>query len=333
MTTFGSQTIRIALDTMGGDLGHVPVVQAAVQLLQKNSDVHVLLVGDEQRLGEAVSTLDDVSSSRLEIVHASDVVTMSDAPSTAVRGKKDSSMRVAVNQVKNGTADACVSCGNTGALVATSKFVLNTIDGIRRPAILSPIPAVNGVTLMLDLGANATCKAKDLFDFGLMGSVVAEREYSLEAPRVGLLNIGTESGKGSDTLQEASELLTASGLNYAGFVEANQIFDESIDVVVTDGFSGNIALKTMEGFARYLAGRLSRLQNADAQEPVSADQLIDPRTHNGASLVGLKGIVIKSHGAADSTAIYHALESATAEVRADLPGQIAQGILRLANNP
>lgn len=316
---------------MSGDLGAEVVVRAAVASLEKHSRLRVILVGDEDVLRGHVARLAEPVS-RIEIRHASEVVSMSDAPAEVLRKKKDSSMRVAINLVRDGDAQACVSAGNTGALMATARFVLKMLPGIDRPAILAELPAIGGTVHMLDLGANTTCTPEQLFQFAVMGSIVAGDVARIENPRVALLNIGDEDTKGHDSVKQAASLLQQSSLNYTGFIEGNHIFSGKADVIVTDGFTGNVALKTMEGTvglaSRYLKeaftdGWFARLQAMLASNVLKNLAIrMDSRNYNGASLVGLNGIVIKSHGSADSYAFQHAIETALVEVRNGVPKQI-----------
>ena len=316
---------------MSGDLGAEVVVRAAAATLQKYRNLELILVGDSDELRVLVSSIigDD---SRLRIEHASEVVEMSEAPADALRKKKDSSMRVAVNLVKEGAADACVSAGNTGALMATAKFVLKMLPGIDRPAIIAELPAMGGSVHMLDLGANTQATADHLFQYAVMGSIVAGDIMGIEDPRVALLNIGAEDTKGHDTVKEAAAALNASTLNYVGFVEGTDLMSGKADVVVTDGFSGNVALKTIEGtvsYGKYLLARafkrnwITKLQAVLASSVLrSLGAEMDSRNFNGATLVGLNGIVIKSHGSADAYAFQHAIDTAIVEVRKQLPQQI-----------
>ncbi len=323
----------IAVDAMSGDHGARICVPACLRFLHEHGDSRLLLVGDEPLLHRLASARSG-SESRFAIVHASQVVTMDDSARDAVRHKKDSSMRVAIDLVKRGDANACVSAGNTGALMATARFVLKTLPGIDRPAIISAIPAVGGHTHMLDLGANARCTAEQLFQFALMGSITAQEVHRLQRPRVGLLNIGEEEIKGHEIVQEAAALLLASGLNYVGFVEGDDIFHGDVDVVVTDGFTGNVALKTMEGVAKMIAqltreeftrSPFTRLQGLAAMSALKALKArLDPRRYNGASLVGLNGVVVKSHGGADEVAFCNALDMARLEAHTDLPARISK---------
>jgi len=316
---------------MSGDLGAEVVVRAAAATLLKYRNLELILVGDSDELRGLVSSIigDD---SRLRVEHASEVVEMSEGPAEALRRKKDSSMRVAINLVKEGAADACVSAGNTGALMATAKFVLKMLPGIDRPAIIAELPAMGGSVHMLDLGANTQATADHLFQYAVMGSIVAGDIMGIEDPRVALLNIGAEDTKGHDTVKEAAAALNASTLNYVGFVEGTDLMSGKADVVVTDGFSGNVALKTIEGtvsYGKYLLARafkrnwITKLQAVLASSVLrSLGAEMDSRNFNGATLVGLNGIVIKSHGSADAYAFQHAIDTAIVEVRKQLPQQI-----------
>lgn len=328
-----TETVVISLDAMGGDIGPDAVVPAAVTALSRNPDLQLILVGDqpviEQHLGSQRGLID---SGRLSIHHASEVVDMDELPSRALRFKKDSSMRVAIDLVKQGSAQAAVSAGNTGALMATARYVLKTLPGIDRPAILTAIPSIKGRTLMLDLGANVGCTAEHLFQFAVMGSVLATAVDGIDTPRVGLLNIGEEEIKGNDQVKEAARLLYDSSLNYIGFVEGDDVYKGDVDVVVCDGFIGNVALKTSEGVAKMIAhfmkeeftrNLLTRLAGIIALPVIRAfRRRVDPRNYNGASLLGLRGIVIKSHGGADALAFANAIEVAVKEVEKAVPDRI-----------
>jgi len=310
----------IAVDAMSGDLGAEVVVRAARACLDRHANLELILVGDPELLGSLLTRIVG-NEPRLSVEPASQVVGMSEAPADALRKKKDSSMRVAVNLVKEGRAEACVSAGNTGALMATGKYVLKMLPGIDRPAILAELPSIGGTVHMLDLGANTECTPEHLFQFAVMGTIVTGDMRRLEAPRIALLNIGVEDTKGQ-----------ASGLNYVGYSEGNEIFSGKTDVVVTDGFTGNVALKTMEGTVGLVTNYLKRAftENAFAKlQAFMASPVLkrlrartDARQYNGASLVGLDGIVVKSHGSADSVAFQHAIETALVEVRNQVPRQI-----------
>ena len=313
---------------MGGDHGPSVTVPAALRALADNPQLRLTLVGDEPTLAALLPRAEP----RITIRHASQVVAMDELPSSALRGKKDSSMRVAIDLVKSGEVAACVSAGNTGALMATARFVLKTLPGIDRPAILAELPAVGGSTLMLDLGANADCTTEHLLQFAVMGSVVAREVHGMAKPRVGLLNIGAEEIKGNEAVREASQQLQGSGLNYIGFVEGNDIFTDRVDVVVSDGFSGNVALKTAEGLgrmiSRFLREEFSRNLITKCAGAIAMPVLrrfrdrVDPARYNGASLVGLRGIVVKSHGGADVVALTHAIRIAALEVEKAVPKRI-----------
>ncbi len=323
--------VTLSLDAMSGDLGAEVVVRAAAATIRKYENVNLILVGDETVLAGMVERFVD-DASRIEIQHASEIVEMSEPPADALRRKKDSSMRVAINLVKEGVADGCVSSGNTGALMATSKFVLNTQKGIDRPVFIAELPAKGGSLHMLDLGANTQATAQQLFQFAVMGSIVSSDIHGIKAPRIALLNIGAEDIKGNDTVREAADLLQASTLNYVGFIEGNDLFSGRADVVVTDGFTGNVALKTIEGavglvhhflkqaFTRNWFSRLQAILASPVLRRLSAE--MDSRHYNGATLAGLNGIVIKSHGGADALAFQHAIDTAIVEVRDQLPQQI-----------
>ena len=255
-----------------------------------------------------------------------------DKPADALRKKKDSSMRLAINLVKEGSAQAVVSAGNTGALMATAKYVLKMLPGIDRPAIIAELPSIGGTVHMLDLGANTLGSPEQLFQFAVMGSIVTSDIRQLERPRIALLNIGVEDTKGHDVVRDAAALLNESGLNYVGFIEGNELFSGKADVVVTDGFTGNVAIKTMEGtvglcvqrlrraFGRNLFSKIQAFLAGPVLKNVAVE--MDSRNYNGASLVGLNGIVIKSHGSADSYAFQHAIDTALVEVRNQVPMQI-----------
>jgi glycerol-3-phosphate acyltransferase PlsX len=329
----------ISLDAMSGDRGAEIVVRAAKTALDKHVNLELILVGDEAELTGHVTRIIGTDS-RLSIRHSTEVVAMSEAPADALRKKKDSSMRVAIDLVKDGVAEACVSAGNTGALMATAKFVLKMLPGIDRPAIIAELPAIGGTVHMLDLGANTVSDADQLFQFAVMGSIITADIRRIKRPRVALLNIGVEVTKGNDTVRDAAARLNQSGLNYVGFIEGNEIFSGKADVVVTDGFTGNVALKTMEGttglishyvrtaFTRNLFTRLQAVLAGPVLRGLRAD--MDPRDYNGASLVGLNGIVIKSHGGADSYAFAHAIETALVELRNQVPRQIGNLLEREA---
>ena len=319
---------------MGGDHGPSVVVPAALQALAEHADLALILVGDEQVLARELGAHGAEAGERLQIRHASQTVAMDEPPASALRTKKDSSMRVAIDLVKDGTAHACVSAGNTGALMATARFVLKTLPGIDRPAICVALPTIMGHTHMLDLGANLDADAETLFQFAVMGAALTSAVDNINRPSVGLLNIGSEEIKGHEQVKEAGRLLAASELNYAGFIEGDDIYAGTVDVVVCDGFVGNVALKTSEGVARmirhYMEQEFRRTLWTKMVAALALPVLralkarIDPRQYNGASLLGLQGIVIKSHGGADVVAFTNAIKEAVLEVRKNVPQRIAR---------
>jgi glycerol-3-phosphate acyltransferase PlsX len=324
----------IALDAMGGDHGPSVTVPAAKKALSEIANIQLVLVGDEAQLIAELEKLGMSKESRISIQHASEVVAMDEAPALALKKKKDSSMRVAINLVKEQNVQACVSAGNTGALMATSKFVLKTIPGISRPAICSILPSITGHTLMLDLGANLECSPENLLEFAIMGSVLAQSVDGLERPTVGLLNIGSEAMKGSDSIKQASQLIASSGVNYHGFVEGDDIYKGTVNVVVADGFVGNVSLKTGEG----LAALVNHVLRSEFKKNlvtkfaaiialpvlVAVRKILDPRRYNGASLLGLNGIVVKSHGGADTSSFFNAIKIASIEIEKDVPQRISR---------
>lgn len=329
-----SQPVTIAIDAMGGDRGPATTVAAALTYRRENGhdNLCLLLVGQEQVLREELRRQQATESDHLKICHASELVAMDESPALALRGKKDSSMRVALNLVKQGKADACVSAGNTGALMATARFVLKTLPDIDRPALCTALPSARGHVHMLDLGANVDSSAEHLLQFAVMGSALANVVDDIAQPRVGLLNIGAEDIKGNEQVRQAAALLSSSQLNYAGFIEGDGIFLGDCDVVVCDGFVGNISLKTGEGLAKlirqFMQEEFKRTWFSRAAAIVALPVLralkrrIDPRRHNGASLLGLQGIVIKSHGSADEMAFANAIQIAVLEVEKALPTHI-----------
>lgn len=319
---------------MGGDHGPQVVIPAAISALKKHPNVNLILVGDQDTIKHHLLQNQVMDDPRLQIHHASQKVEMDELPSQALRGKKDSSMRVAINLVKQGTAAACVSAGNTGALMATARFVLKTLPGIERPAIVSTLPTMKGHTYMLDLGANVDSSAAHLVQFAVMGSVLAELVDGKPNPSVGLLNIGSEEIKGNERVKEASRLLEQTDLNYQGYVEGDGLYHGDVDVLVCDGFVGNVALKTSEGvvhmirhFLRQSFSRnwLTKLAGLIAS-PVLKNfrNELDPRAYNGANLIGLQGIVIKSHGGADEFAFANAINIAIIEAEKDVPNNISK---------
>lgn len=325
---------------MGGDHGPHVTVPAALDFRREHADVDIVLVGRRDAIEAELSRHGAAPDRGLRVRHAEEIVAMDEPPVQAMRYKKDSSMRVAVNLVKAGEAHACVSAGNTGALMAISRFVLKTLPAIDRPAIASGVPnAGGGYTYVLDLGANVDCTPEQLMQFGVMGAMLVAAVEHKERPRVGLLNIGVEDIKGNDTVKQAGELLRASGLNFHGNVEADDIYKGTVDVVVCDGFVGNSVLKASEGVAHMIVGflrqefsrSLLRRMSALMAMPVltALRARMDPGNYNGASLLGLKGIVIKSHGSADRHAFGQALRRAVEVVRNDLVRHISESMARV----
>lgn len=332
--------ITVAVDTMGGDTGPPVTVAAALAFLAETPKARVILVGREEEVRRALGAPRASIADRVTVQAASEVVEMDEPPADALRRKKDSSMRVAINLVRDDAAQACVSAGNTGALMAISRFVLKTLPGIDRPAIASQLPTRTGVTTALDLGANVNCTPDQLMQFAVMGSAMVAAVDGIERPTVGLLNIGEEDIKGNDVVKQTAELLKASDLNYYGNVEGNDIYKGTVDVIVCDGFVGNVALKTSEGLALMLSeflreeftrNPLRKLLAVFALPVIKAfKRRVDPRRYNGATLIGLKGIVVKSHGSADVLAFQHALQKAYAEAAHGVLERIAR---RLAAMP
>ena len=331
-------TVTVAIDCMGGDHGPQVTVPAALDFVRKHADVMVVLVGQEEVVRQYLSSTD---TPRVSLRHASQVVAMDEAPALAIRNKKDSSMRVAIDLVKHGEADACVSAGNTGALMAISRFVLKTLPGIDRPAICGVLPTSKGHVHMLDLGANVDCTPEHLLQFAIMGaSLVASLEHNDgEEPTVGLLNIGEEDIKGNDVVKRAAELLRNSGLNFVGNIEGDGVYKGEAEVSVCDGFVGNVALKASEGLAQMLAGFLKQEFKRNLLTKLIAllalpvlnnfKKHVDHRRYNGATLLGLRGIVVKSHGSADVFSFGNALARAADEARSGVLARISARVALL----
>ena len=315
-------TITLAVDAMGGDHGPSVTIPASINALSKYDQLHIILVGDKELIQTELQK-NKYTNTRLSIQHASEVVEMDESPQSALKNKKDSSMRVAINLIKEEKAQACVSAGNTGALMATARYVLKMLPGIDRPAIASSLPSQKGTTYMLDLGANTDCTAENLLQFAVMGAMLVSSVTGNPKPSIGLLNIGSEDIKGNEVVKQAGELLRRSHLNFYGNVEGNDIFKGTTDVVVCDGFVGNVALKSAEGIAqlmgRFLTQEFKRNWITKSMAFVSLLVLnrfkkrLDPRRYNGASFLGLKGIVVKSHGGADSYSFFYAIRTAIEE--------------------
>jgi glycerol-3-phosphate acyltransferase PlsX len=324
---------------MGGDHGPTEIIPSALHVLSRQSNLHLVLVGQEEILLKVLAENNAAPNEQISIKHASETVEMHELPSRALRKKKDSSMRVAINMVQEGAAHACVSAGNTGALMAISRFVLKMLPGIDRPAICSTMPALERHTHLLDLGANVDSSSEQLLQFAVMGSELASAAENIDNPTVALLNIGSEEMKGNDRVKLAATLLGESHLNYVGFAEGTDIYSGKFDVIVCDGFVGNIALKASEGVAALMSqhakntfqksfyGKLAALVTM----PVLRDirRKLDPRRYNGASLLGLRGIVVKSHGSADKLSFAHAIEEAIVEVEKNVPERISARLEKL----
>lgn len=335
---------RISVDAMGGDYGIETTVPACLSAIKKLPNLQISIVGISQNIKNFLLSIKakyDVK--RLLIIHATQVVKMDESPALALRNKKDSSMRVAINLIKDGRSDACVSAGNTGALMATAKFVLKTPREIHRPAIVYAIPSLNRITkkvdpvYMLDLGANVNCSSEQLFQFAIMGSVLSANLKNKKHPRIALLNIGEEEMKGLETIKQTAKMLkNCNNINYIGYIEGNDIFSSKADVIVCDGFAGNIALKTIEGTAKIISYMLknnsSNMIISKLTTLISAPLLVNIKRklnmdqYNGASLLGLKGIVIKSHGSASAKAFETAIYEAIKEIKHNIPQKIQSQI-------
>jgi len=326
--------VTVAIDCMGGDHGVHVTVPAALGLLRSDPAVSFVLVGRQELIQRELDALQFAPGARARIEHASEMVGMDESPVAALRAKKDSSMRVAVNLVERGEAAACVSAGNTGALMAISRFVLKMLPGIDRPAIATILPTVKGHTYILDLGANVNCEPEHLLQFGIMCAELVSSVENKARPTVGLLNVGVEDIKGNEQVKQAAELMRSSGLNFHGYVEGDDIYKGTTDIVVCDGFVGNIALKTSEGLAQMLAtylreefsrNALTKLIGLVASPVISAfKKRVDHRRYNGASLLGLRGIVVKSHGSADAFAFEFAIQRAIEEARTGVLAHITE---------
>ena len=325
-------SITIALDVMSGDNGAAPAILGSIKALQSIDDLRVDLVGDQNIINQALESIDMSLRERITIIHTKEFIKMDEDILSAIRNKKQSSMRLSINRVKNNEAHACVSAGNTGALMSLSKIILKTIDGIDRPAICTSLPTKKKFMQVLDLGANIECNAQNLYQFAVMGSSVVKSLEISDNPRVGLLNIGAEEFKGRDEIKLAADLLNKSNINYAGFVEGNGMFSGDYDVIVTDGFTGNIALKSIEGVAGMIKHFIKSEYNKNLYNKLSAivslpvmkgvKKKMDPRVYNGASFLGLNGIVIKSHGSADDFSYSNAIQTAYYESKNNLLANI-----------
>jgi glycerol-3-phosphate acyltransferase PlsX len=330
----------IAVDAMGGDHGPPVTVPASLDFLAAHPDAQLLLVGLREPLERELAKARSPHAARASIVEAAEVVGMDEDVRTAIRTKKQSSMRIAIDLVKEGRAQACVSAGNTGALMGTAKFVLKTLPGIDRPAICAVLPTRKGQVYMLDLGANADCTPEHLVQFAIMGATLVRDVEGKADPTVGLLNIGSEEIKGNEVEKRAAELLRSAPVNFYGNVEGDDIYKGTTDVVVCDGFVGNVALKTSEGLAKmlgdflkeeYTRSPLTRLAAIVSMPVINRfRRRVDHRRYNGAALLGLRGLVLKSHGSADRLAFATALERAFSEASHGLLERIGEEIARYA---
>ena len=332
--------IKVSIDASGGDFGFPVTVKAGINALSVYKDLKLNFVGDEIGIQKELNKYSVYKTfiDRIAITHASEVINMDDSPSTALRHKKDSSMTVAINLIRDGAVDACVSAGNTGALMAIARFVLKTIEGVDRPAIMGSFPTVNGHIHVLDLGANVDSKPETLLQFAIMGSITVQNTENIPNPTIGLLNVGVEEMKGHDRIQDTAELLKASSLNYSGFVEGDDIYKGVVDVIVCDGFEGNIALKASEGVANLFSYFLKKSFNRNLLTKIVAllakpimnnfKSHVDPGQYNGASLLGLKGVVVKSHGNADVDSYFQAIKEAYLEAHAKITDKISAQLTR-----
>lgn len=331
--------VTVAIDCMGGDHGPQVTVAAALEFLERDGGASVILVGREETIAPELKRNVKAYDSRLIVKHTSEVVAMDEPPASAMRNKKDSSLRVAIDLVKSGEAQACVSAGNTGALMAISRFVLKTLPGVDRPAIATILPTLKGHVYVLDLGANVDCTAEHLLQFAIMGSELVSAVEHKEKPTIGLLNIGEEDIKGNEVVKAAAVMLRESDLNFHGNIEGDDIYMGTTDVVVCDGFVGNVALKTSEGLIQMLGTYLREEFNRNALTKAAGlvampvinafKRRVDHRRYNGASLLGLRGIVIKSHGSADTYAYGFALQRAVEEVRSGMLAHISERMTHL----
>ncbi|ARG97481.1 phosphate acyltransferase PlsX [Legionella micdadei] len=336
------KNITIAIDAMGGDHGLKIVIPACVRAARHNPDLKLLLVGDQNQVNAHLKKLGVAQNNQFSVVHASEVVAMDELPSHAMRNKKDSSMRVAINLVKEGRAQACVSAGNTGALMATARFVLKTLPGIDRPAIIAELPTARGRTRVIDLGANVDSCAEHLFQFAVMGSALIQAVDKKPKPKIGLLNIGVEEIKGNDQVKRTAHMLAECSLmNYVGYVEGDHFYSGDVDLVVCDGFVGNVALKASEGLAKLMLSLLKESFSRNFLTKFAGllalpalghlKKRMDPARYNGASLLGLNGIVVKSHGGAGELAFQYAIEEAMLEVKNNVVDLVREQITDFIN--
>ncbi|MFC4320217.1 phosphate acyltransferase PlsX [Litchfieldia salsa] len=327
--------MRIAIDAMGGDHAPKVIVEGAMKAIDSFKDLQITLVGNESKIRQYLS-----NDERISIIHTEVKIEGDDEPVKAVRRKKDASMVLMASEVKEGRADACISAGNTGALMAAGLFVIGRIKGIDRPALSPTLPTVDGKGfLMLDVGANVDAKPEHLLQYAIMGSIYAEKVRGIKQPKIGLLNVGTEEGKGNELTKQAFQLLSSSDLLFIGNVESRDLLDGAADVVVTDGFTGNIALKTLEGTAMSVFSMLKSALTSNIQSKLAAAVLkpklkelknkMDYSEHGGAGLFGLSAPVIKAHGSSDATAIFSAIRQTREMVEKDVSGTIKHTLEQL----
>jgi glycerol-3-phosphate acyltransferase PlsX len=334
--------ITIAIDAMGGDHGPSVVIPACVRAARHNPDLKLILVGDQDQINAHLKKIGLKNNHPFPVVHTSEVVTMDELPSHALRNKKESSMRIAINLVKEGRALACVSAGNTGALMATARFVLKTLPGIDRPAIIAELPTLQGKTRVIDLGANVDSCAEHLFQFAVMGSALIQAVDNKERPKIALLNIGVEEIKGNDQVKRTAHMLAECSLmNYVGYVEGDHFYSGQVDLVICDGFVGNVALKASEGLAKLMISVLKESFSQNAFTKLVGllaipalrhlKKRMDPTRYNGASLLGLNGIVVKSHGSASELGFQHAIEEAVLQVKTNVVDLVRDQITDFIN--
>ncbi|MAJ91626.1 MAG: phosphate acyltransferase [Legionellales bacterium] len=337
-----SSDITIAIDAMGGDFGPTEIIPAVDYSLKKYTQLNVILVGKKDVILSQLKKYNIENSERITISHASEIVEMDESPSQALRNKKESSMRIAIELVRDGSAKACVSAGNTGALMATSRFILKMLPGMDRPAICTTLPGINGTSHILDLGANVDSSSEQLFQFAIMGAQLTSAVKNKDDPTVALLNIGEEEIKGNDRVKQAAKLLEESSLNYVGYVEGNNLYTGNVDLIVCDGFVGNVAIKASEGVADFLLHNVKNEFKSSMYSKFAAliampilkslQHKIDPKRYNGASLLGLRGIVVKSHGSAKRISFSRAIDEAMIEVENNIPEKINTKLEQLLIN-
>ncbi len=337
-----SSDITIAVDAMGGDFGPSEIIPAIKYSVEKHEQLNIILVGKENLILEQLKKNNIKNNNRINISHASEIIGMDESPSQALRNKKESSMRIAIELVRDGNAKACVSAGNTGALMATSRFILKMLPGMDRPAICTTLPGKKDDTHILDLGANVDSSSEQLFQFAIMGAQLTSAVKNKDNPTIALLNIGEEEIKGNDRVKQAAKLLEESHLNYVGYIEADKLYSGDVDVIVCDGFVGNVAIKASEGVADFLLYHVKKEFKSNLYSKFAAliaipvlkslRYKIDPKQYNGASLLGLRGIVVKSHGGARRISFARAIDEAIIEIKNNIPEKINKKLEQLIIN-